>query len=308
LAGTRSRRATLADISHRLQPRDRTIAVLLDDHTALTTDQIAAILFHSPTTCLNRLHTLRRLDFIARITRDIPGQRTRTCWVPGRLSARLVALARGNTPPTPKAVALRQDTVLSRYSAAHTVETNQFFIDLIAHSRTHPGTRLSRWWSAARTAAAFAGRIHPDGHGIWETNDRSVGFYLEHDRGTMDHQRLAAKLQPYQRLRTDGGPDYPILFSFPTRTRERHFHRHLTDAADHRLAATLANLTIATSARDHVNGPYQTAGTIWRLVCNGGHRLTLAQLPADHGQPSPLNPTPPTELGQEHGRTWQQAK
>jgi hypothetical protein len=110
---------------------------------------------------------------------------------------------------------VRQDTVLSAQSAAHTLETNQFFVDLIAHSRTHPGTRLARWWSTTRTAAAFGGRIHPDGHGVWEAGDRSVGFYLEYDRGTMDHRRLAAKLEPYRRLRADGGPDYPILFSLP---------------------------------------------------------------------------------------------
>jgi hypothetical protein len=107
-------------------------------------------------------------------------------------------------------------------------------------------------------AAERAGRIHPDGHGVWETDNRSVGFYLEHDRGTMDHRRLAAKLEPYRRLRADGGSNYPLLFSFPTRARERHFHRHLTETAQtgHRLADTLATLTIATCARDYVNGPY----------------------------------------------------
>jgi hypothetical protein len=158
-----------------------------------------------------------------------------------------------------------------------------------------PGTRLARWWSTTRTAAAFANRIHPDGHGVWAADGRSIGFYLEYDRGTMDHRRLAAKLEPYRRLHADGGPDYPILFSLPSRTRERHFHRHLAEAAvpDHRLADTLASLTIATCARDRINGQHGVAGTIWRLVGNGGHRLTLSSLPGHHGDPSPLNPGPP---------------
>ena len=290
----RPRTTTLADISRRLQPRDRVIAYLLDDHTALTTDQIAAIVFDSPITCTNRLHTLRRLEFIGYVTRTIPARRARTYWVPGRLSARLVALARGLTPPTPKAVALRQDTVLSSPAAAHTVETNQFFIDLIAHTRGRAGTRLARWWSATRTAAAFAGRIHPDGHGVWDTDGSSVGFFLEYDRGTEDHRRLAAKLEPYRRLRADGGPDYPVLFSFPTRHRERHFHRHITTSSDRNVADALDTITIATCARDHVNGPHGIAGPVWRLVGNGGHSLTLADLPASHGHGGPLDPGPPT--------------
>jgi hypothetical protein len=65
------------------------------------------------------------------------------------------------------------------------VETNQFFIDLIAHARDRTGTRLARWWSATRTAAAFAGRIHPDGHGVWEADGGGVGCFLEYDRGAM---------------------------------------------------------------------------------------------------------------------------
>src|SRR5258707_1131769 len=91
---------TLSDISARLRPRDRVIAFLLSDHTALTSDQIASVLFDSPVTCAHRLYTLRRLDFISRVLRSHPGQPSPVYWVPGRLSARFVALARGDTPPT----------------------------------------------------------------------------------------------------------------------------------------------------------------------------------------------------------------
>jgi hypothetical protein len=66
-------------------------------------------------------------------------------------------------------------------------------------------------------AAERAGRIHPDGHGVWETDNRSVGFYLEHDRGTMDHRRLAAKLEPYRRLRADGGSNSTATSPKPPR-------------------------------------------------------------------------------------------
>ncbi|WBB52420.1 replication-relaxation family protein [Verrucosispora sp. WMMD573] len=286
---------TLADISARLQPRDRVIAFLLSDHTALTTDQIAAVLFDSPITCGHRLYTLRRMDFINRVLRAHPGQPTHVYWVPGRLSARLVALARGENPPTPKAVALAADRVLSDRTRRHTIETNQFFIDLLTRSRSHPQSRLTRWWSEQQTTAAFGRRIRPDGHGVWTTGHHHAGFWLEHDRGTEHHPRLRDKLEPYRRLRIDGGPDCTLLFSLPTRERERHFHHRLIDTAgrDHRIAAALATLTIATCARDRING-HGPAGPIWRLVGNGGHRLRLADLPTTDEEPGPLNPGPPT--------------
>ena len=40
---TNSTSHTLIDISHRLRPRDYTIASLLDEHTTLTTDQLTAV-------------------------------------------------------------------------------------------------------------------------------------------------------------------------------------------------------------------------------------------------------------------------
>ncbi|MGW3618554.1 replication-relaxation family protein [Micromonospora arida] len=285
---------TLSDVSARLRPRDRVIAFLLSDHTSLTTDQITSVLFDSPVTCAHRLYTLRRLDFIDRVLRSHPGQPAQVFWVPGRLSARFVALARGDTPPTPKAVALAADSVLSNRIRQHTIETNQFFVDLIAHGRGHPEVRLTRWWSEQQTAAAFGQRVRPDAHGVWTNGRNSVGFWLEYDRATEDHPRLRDKLDPYRRLRMDGGPGHILLFSLPSRERERNFHTKLADAArhDHRVADALAALTVATCARDRING-HSPAGPVWRLVGNGGHRLSLADLPTTDDEPGPLNPGPP---------------
>ncbi|MFB6398167.1 replication-relaxation family protein [Polymorphospora lycopeni] len=269
------------------------IAVLLSDHTALTSDQIAAVLFDSPITCAHRLYALRRMDFINRVLRS--GQPSQVYWVPGRLSARLVALTRGETPPSPKAVAMAADSVLSDRTRRHTIETNQFFIDLLAHSRSHPQSRLTRWWSEQQTAAAFGRRVRPDGHGVWTTGQRRVGFWLEYDRGTEGHVRLRDKLEPYRRLRVDGGPGHVLLFSLPSRERERNLHHHLGETAghDHRVADALATVAIATCARDRVNG-HGPAGPVWRLVGNGGHRLRLADLPTTEEEPGPLNPGPPS--------------
>lgn len=184
-----SRRRTPGDdllaISWRLEPRDYVIAHLLSEHRFLTTDQIAAILFTSARTCRNRLNALRRLGFIDWFMPVHPVHgRLPVHWVPGRLSARYVALHHGERPPTPRAVREAQDALVAGGHLDHTDGTNQFFVDLIAHSRNHPDTRLTRWWPSRRIAAAVDHNIRPDGHGVWSEADRQVAFFLEYDTGT----------------------------------------------------------------------------------------------------------------------------
>jgi Replication-relaxation len=286
--GIRPRRSiatpTLIDISHRLRPRDYTIAALLDEHTTLTTEQITAILFTNPTTCRHRLHLLRRIGFVDRFIRNRPGAPNSTCWVSGPLSARYVALARGDSPPTPKALRERQDRIYARPTWAHLVATNQFFVDLLVHARHQPGTALLRWWSEHTTAARFGGRINPDGHGVWTDGQRSVGWFLELDRGTESLGRLVGKLGPYRRLHAEGGPYDPVLFVLPNRAREQNLHRRLADRPE-------PTLTVATTSPDAGDDP---AGPVWRVFGNGRHRLALAELPGSLGQSGPLNPGPPT--------------
>src|SRR6266511_2685411 len=102
-----------AALAHRLQPRDLTLALLLDQHQLLTTDQITAILFGSPVTAIHRLRALRRVSFIDRLIRHQPGTPALTCWIPGALSARYAALADGRPPPTTKALRDAQDRILA---------------------------------------------------------------------------------------------------------------------------------------------------------------------------------------------------
>jgi len=274
---------TLIDISHRLGPRDYTIAALLDEHTTLTTDQLTAIAFTNPTTCRHRLHTLRKIGFVDRFIRNRPGAPNPICWVPGLLSARYTALANGDSPPTVKALRERQDRIYSRPTLEHLLATNQFFINLLVHARQHPDTGLVRWWSERSTTAAFGRRIAPDGHGVWQQAGRSVGFHLELDRGTEQLSRLIDRLASHRRLHAEGGPAYPVLFVLPNRAREQNLHRKLAERPE-------PTLTVATTSPEAGDDP---AGPVWRLAGNGRHRLPLADLPSGHGQPGPLNPGPP---------------
>lgn len=284
---TPSRRpSTLVSVSHRLSPRDYVLAHLLDQHHILTTDQIASILFQSTRTCLNRLYQLRTIGFLDRFRPVTSNRHTPWVWLNGPLAARYVALATDTRPPTTKILTQRQDSIMASPQLLHLIGTNDFFTRLLAVSRHQQGCDLPRWWSATATAAVFGRRVHPDGHGVWVDGDRQVGWFLEYDNGTEDHGRLVAKLAAYQRLHRDGGPHYPVLFWLPTRLRETNLHKQITAAARH-------GLVVATAARDNLAG-HGPDGPVWRLAGNGRHRLRLADLDSDHGQPGPYRPGPPS--------------
>ncbi|GGL12631.1 replication-relaxation family protein [Mangrovihabitans endophyticus] len=281
---TTSPGSTLIGISHRLRPRDYTIASLLHEHTTLTTDQLAAILFTNPITCRHRLGVLRSIGYLDRfVRRNQPGSSNLVCWVAGVLSARLVALSTGETPLPAKALRERQDRVYASPTLDHLIGTNWFGVRLLARSRTDTGGALLRWWSERTTVRMFGRRIHPDGHGVWSDGTRQVGYFLELDRGTESLSVVVGKLGSYRRLRAEGGPGYPVLFALPNRTREQNLHRRLAERSE-------PGVVVATTSPESGSDP---AGAVWRLVGDGRHRLALAELPAGHGQPGPLNPGAP---------------
>ena len=285
-----------------LQPRDHVIAALLVEHRTLTTGQLAAVLFDSASTARARLYRLRRLGWVDRFTPVRTGQPRQTHWVPGLLAARYHAVQHASPAPTPRTWRDRVEATAASTHLRHTTGANQVFIDLLAHTRTHPQARLARWWGPARTAAALGQRVHPDGHGVWadhhHDNDhrghesgqgRQVGFWLEYDTGTEPLHRLVAKLAPYARLRRAGGPDYPVLFHLPTPTREANLHDRLASHAAHSDGdGGHVGVLVATTTPDAVATGGLT-GPAWRLV--GRNRPVPAPRPAQ--QPRPSGSVPP---------------
>ncbi|WP_433304260.1 replication-relaxation family protein [Actinoplanes sp. CA-030573] len=280
----------LAAIAGRLRPRDYVLAHLLAEHHHLTTDQITAVLFRSPRTCRNRLDVLRRLGFLDWFAPVHPVHgRLPLHWVPGPLSARYVALYRGQPPPSARVLRDERD---ARPAAAtrlghllHTDGVNQFFIDLLAHARHHGGTRLLRWWSAARTFATVNHNTRPDGHGVWQDGARQVGFFLEHDTGTESHTRRSGKLAGY-RVLVRRGIDWPVLFWLPSSTVETHLQQHLA------LGGT-SGVLVATAARDYAREHGGPAGPVWTVV-GRDQRQPLAELPGALGEPGgAYHPGPP---------------
>ena len=286
---SRSRSVDPLSIISRMQARDQAIARLLDEHRTLTTDQIAAVCFTSTGTAAGRLYELRQVSWLNRFIPARGRGRPGVHWILGPLGATWSAGYDGRIPPLPSTHSRRAIALSGSANLAHTDGTNQFFVDLLVNARTQSQSRLERWWAPQRTADAFGQRVHPDGHGVWREGGEQVGFLLEYDTGTETLGRLKDKLDPYVRLRRDGGPDYPVLFYLPSPVREANFHRKLNG-----LAATLP-ITVATAtpsgAGAHPDGP---AGPIWKVAGNGRSRYRLAALPSRPGRPGAYHPGPPT--------------
>ncbi len=292
-AGTTDRsRSRIVDpltVISRMQRRDQAIARLLDEHRTLTTTQIAAVFFSTDSTAANRLYELRRVGWLNRFIAAPGLGRPGVHWVLGPTGAVWSAGYDDRIPPHPNTSIRRAIALSASANLTHTDGANQFFVDLLARARAQPDCRVERWWSATHVGEAFGQRVHPDGHAVWREGARQVGFLLEYDTGTETLGRLKDKLDPYVRLRRDGGPDYPVLFYLPSPVRETNFHRKLNG-----LAATLP-ITVATAtpsgAGAHPDGP---AGPIWKVAGNGRSRYRLAALLSHPGRLGAYHPGPPT--------------
>jgi DNA-binding transcriptional ArsR family regulator len=271
-----SRLDVLRALAH-LTDRDLLIADWLDQHGVLTTAQLAAALFGSLTTASHRLAKLRAIGLVDRFHRPQPaGGFGPWHWVIGPLGAQLTAAARDAAPPTPRQLALRHARLAASSHLTHRLGANGFFIDLYAAARSSDGDmRLVRWWSEIASSRRYHQRIHPDGHALWHQDGTTIGVFLEYDTGTEDLARLARKLSAYDQLAADGGPAYPVLFWLHSDDREHHLHQVLADRRAGPVPAATA-----------VRGKGSPADPIWSL--DGRHRLVLAHLPFDHGDPESM--------------------
>ena len=209
----------------RLTLRDRHLLALLAEHYLLSTTQITQALYPSTRSARLRLTTLHRFGALDRFA-DITTGSHQYLYALGPVGL-IAAPTQWNDPDRPQArpprsSAERTIRIVGSAKLAHLLGVNQFFIDLLAHTRTRPEARLDRWWSEQHATAAWVlTGIRPDGHGIWTSNDQTVGFFLEHDNGTEPLATVIGKLRAYSRLAADG-PRYPVLLHVPSEARETH--------------------------------------------------------------------------------------
>lgn len=273
--------ALLAVMAH-LTDRDLAIVDWLDRHGVLTTEQITTAFFRATSTAVHRLLKLRALGVVDRFHRPRPGGGFGPWhWVVGAVGAQLAAAARGQSPPTARALGERHGRLARNPQLGHHVAANQFFVDLHAHARRHTGAQLRLWWSAYEAAARYHRRIHPDGHALWRqtttAGDLTVGLFLEYDTGTeRPLRRVIDKLEAYEALAADGGPAYPVLFVLPTQVREQRLHTALAGRPAG-LVPVATTVWAPLSAAD-------PAGPVWALAGDPHPRRRLVELPCGHGR------------------------
>lgn len=275
-------------IQSALTDRDHVLLGWLADHGVLTTAQIAHALFPSLDFAQERLRKLTALAVLARFRPQRPdGGSYPYHYVLDQLGVDVVSAQRGEDVPRRDAARRRRWHLTNRANLPHLLGVNQFFTDLAGHARTHPDTRLERWWPAAKMQGlgafaedgdpiqvrAYIARVRPDGHGIWADHNQRVPFFLEYDTGTeRPMSRLVDKLDGYHALARNTGRVWPVLFWLHSTEREAHLHQAL--------ARDGTRYPVATAARDQP-GHHNPAGAIWWLHGLPGRRLRLAELSPD---------------------------
>ena len=273
-----------------LTQRDLILLGWLADHGVLTTYQIADALFPSLDFAQRRLLRLTRLGILDRFRpQKWNGGSHPYHYVLAQLGTEAAAAERGDDPPRRDQAKRRYHHLVSRANLPHLLGTNQFFIDLAAYARTHPGSSLLRWWPAKEfhdfggffrsgddPGLISAGQLpRPDGHGIWAENGAQVPFFAEYDTGKERLEILILKTAAYERLAEYTTTwKWPVLIWLPTARRERNLHRAL--------AGIRLRVVIATAAADHAAARGLTpADDVWWLIGRNpdDRRLRLAQLP-----------------------------
>jgi hypothetical protein len=210
-------------LAGRLTERDRRIALDCYDHRVLTTEQLRRLHFKNTRIAqrrLTELYQLRLLDRFRPVWRQGEGS-TPYHWLLDHAGAQVVA-ALLDLPL--EQLGWRRDHTHALASSSklnHQLAVNDFFSRLAEDARARGGA-LAEWWGERRTAAAFAGRLAPDGYGRLQLANKSTPFLLELDRGSEPHQRLRQKADRYTRElpRSDLAHQQPlVLLLTPTSQR-----------------------------------------------------------------------------------------
>jgi hypothetical protein len=265
--GGRSAAERLAGLAGRLTDRDRAVCRLLHEHRVLTTPQVVDLAFPSRNAAEHRLTVLHQLGVVDRFRPHRTPGSAPYHYVLGPLGAALLAAERDQEPAR---FGYRRDRVLALAHSQrlqHLLGVNGFFAALARAARLQPDAALEVWWSEQRCAAQWGGLVHPDAYGRWREHHTRVDFFLEYDRGSEPHQRLAGKLPGYLELAHATEIATPLLLWLPTPARET--------AARQVVAGAGLPVATATPHPDHT-----PAGPLWLPLHTSGPRRWLVQLAA----------------------------
>ncbi len=250
-------------------PRDRRLLRLLADHRVFTTEQVAALMFPSLTRAQQRLRLLHQRTVLGRFraAQAVGSQSWR--WCLGPIGAAIIAAERDQSIPRPSVVNARVDRLAGSQHLLHLLGVNQFFCALANYARANPGCKLARWWHERAATKVCGDLVHPDGHGEWCQDGRSLRFWLEYDTGTETLPRLFEKINTDYRYLTSALA-FPVLFWLPSRARETNLHTALARIEVH-------PVTVATATSDSAKGAHP-ADPIW-WVHGHQERVRLIDIP-----------------------------
>jgi protein involved in plasmid replication-relaxation len=300
-----ARRATGMQISHapvgatvtegrRLTERDDKIIKLLNEHRAMTAEQIARALFPNATRARHRLLALTQRGVLARFRHCRRPGSAPWHYTLGVIGAAAEAARTGQRLPRPSEITDRVIRLHQSPTLPHLLNVNDFFTRLLACAREQPARyRLRVWWPESQISDECGDLVRPDGYGEWVTAEDPPDpqdadavprralvacFCLEHDRGTEPVGALLDKISRYRQLAEAGIEPVNgavVLFHLPGLSRERQLHRQILRRYGGR--RPLPPVATSTHQLCEALGP---AGRVW---CPVGRtdRFSLAELGRD---------------------------
>jgi Replication-relaxation len=202
---------------------------MLAEHTALTTGQVVRLGFApSVAQAQQRLLRLTRRDWIGKVRLDADIENS--CWLLDAVGLDIFGSRRPHRS--------RRQPIPDKPALAATVRTNDFFVELASHARTHPGDDLRQWWSPTTCYPLVSPRLPNTSYAEYVHHGRRINFWYEHDDETASPAELTARLLRYRAvlLRTGLGT---VLMRMATSQRESNLQWSL-------LGEELPALTVAT--------------------------------------------------------------
>jgi len=222
--------AALSGLAPRLTERDFQIIDALDRFGVMTTTQIGAVWFPSPSAAHLRLGALTGMGVLARTRLDGSGAWRYTLdWI-----GQAIRALRGDTRPPSRANAEWevQRKFLSP-NRAHDHGTVEAVAALHLACHRSGNARITEWLSETEASHEFQG-LRPDAAFTLETSDwRRLTAWYEHDTGTETLARLTAKIDAYHHRRSPLLPyNRKVLIAVSTPARARSLAHLVTDTGD----------------------------------------------------------------------------
>ncbi len=195
----------------------------------LSTEHVAALGFDNVHTARNRLHLLTSRGVLTRFRDCVrPGSQSWR-WMLGPVGAAFIAARDGTPTPGAGTLAAKTNRLSASPRLGHLLGVNGFFVDLAAHARHNRGAALSLWWSERTCGTVTGNLVHPDGHGVWVQDGRTVSFWLEYDNATEPTWRVLDKPTGYARLHRAADLDHTVLIRMQTHRQEHTLRARLGD-------------------------------------------------------------------------------